>query len=298
MRRPIALVLAALALVACGDGDPSVTAAQADDPVVVTGVWPIAELIERIAAGRVVVVNMTPVDESPHDLELTARQRDEVGAADLAVVVGGGFQEDLERAAAAGGVSTLSLVDELDLPEEPAGGHIWLDPSLMGTIATNIGETLAEIDPEAASDHRRRAQDVVEEVVALDAQIRDGLSDCARDVIVTQHDSFGWFAARYGLQALALDAADPDDDPAPDPAMLAELEPLLEDGSVLTLFTEALVPPGFLEVIADERGLETALLNPYEGLTEDEDGRDIDYETVLLYDLDVLEDHLDCSSSP
>ena len=291
------LVALALALVACGSDDPSVTAAQADDPVVVTGVWPVAELIERIAGGRVVVINLTPVDESPHDLELTSRQRDEVGAADLAVVIGGGFQADLERAVDAGAVEVLSLVDELDLPDEPAGGHIWLDPTLMGTIATTIGEALAEIDPDGASDHRRRAEEVVEEVVALDAQIRDGLSDCARDVIVTQHDSFGWFAARYGLRALPLDAADPDDDPAPDPALLAAVEPLLEDGSVVTLFTETLVPPGFLEVIADERGLETQVLNPYEGLTENEDGGELDYESVLLYDLQVLEDHLDCSSS-
>jgi zinc transport system substrate-binding protein len=289
-------VLVALALVACGSDDPSVTAAQADDPVVVTGVWPIAELIERIAGGRVVVINLTPVDESPHDLELTSRQRDEVGAADLAVVIGGGFQADLERAVDAGAVEVLSLVDELDLPDEPVGGHIWLDPTLMGTIATTVGEALARIDPDGASDHRRRAEEVVEEVVALDAQIRDGLSDCARDVIVTQHDSFGWFAARYGLRALPLDAADPDDDPAPDPALLAAVKPLLEDGSVATLFTETLVPPGFLEVIADEHGLETEVLNPYEGLTEDEDGGELDYESVLLYDLQVLEDHLDCSS--
>lgn len=290
-------MLAALAVVpaACaGDDDPSVTAAQADDPHVVTGVWPIAELVERIGGGRIVVVNMTPVGESPHELELTPRQRDEVADADLAIVIGGGFQPDLERAAGAGGGDVLSIVDDLDLPDEPAGGHLWLDPTLMGSIATTIGDELADLDPDGADGHRERAEDVVEEVVALDAVIRTGLEDCERDVIVTQHDAFGWFAARYGLRAVPLDAAEPDDDPAPDPVLLAAAEPLLADGSVVTLFVETLQPPSWLEVIAEERGLETEVLNPYEGLTAAEDARDIDYGRVLLANLRALQEHLDC----
>jgi zinc transport system substrate-binding protein len=298
--RVLVLVAAAVALVAlaaCGEDDPSVTAAQAGDPVVVTGLWPLAELIDRVGGGRVVVVNMTPVGESPHDLALTARQRDEVQRADLAVVIGRGFQPELEDAAAGGGGEVLSLLDTLDLPDQPAGGHVWLDPTLMGTIATTIGEALAALDPDAADDHRERAQELVEQLVALDARIGAGLADCERDALVTQHDAFGWFAARYGLRTFALDAAQPDDDPAPEPAMVVAVEPLVRDGSVVTLFTETLLPPSWVEVLAEERGLETDVLNPYEGLTATESARDVDYERVQLSNLQTLREHLDCAAS-
>jgi len=299
VRRPLALVVALLlaALAACGQDDPSVTAAQADDPVVVTGLWPIAELVDRIGDGRIVVINMTPVGESPHELELTPRQRDEVRDADLAVVIGGGFQPAVEDVAGDSGGEVLSIVDELRLPDEPGGGHLWLDPTLLGTIATTIGDALAEIEPDGADGYRERAQAIVEDVVELDARIRQGLADCERDVLVTQHDAFGWFAARYGLRTYALDAAQPDADPAPDPALLAAVEPLLDDGTVLTLFVETLLPPAWLDVIAEERGLETDVLNPYEGLTAAESARDVDYEGVMLANLRALQEHLDCQTS-
>jgi len=291
----LAVAFGLLPIAACGVEDPSVTAEQRGKPVVVTGVWPLAELAERIGGDRIVVINLTPVGESPHELELTGRQREEVLDADLALVVGRGFQEDVERAAAARDGETLVVFDALDLPTRPEGGHVWLDPTLMGSIATAVGEALSAIDPEAASDHARRAEEVVEEVVALDAQLRTGLESCERDLIVSQHDAFGWFAARYGFETAAFDDADPDDDPAPDPELVDEIEPLLEDGSVVTLFTETLQPGSWLEVIAEEQGLDTAVLNPYEGRTTSEDARDVGYESVMLYDLRVLQDHLDCT---
>lgn len=272
------------------------TAAQRGKPVVVTGLWPLAELAERIGGDRVVVVNLTPVGESPHELELTDRQRDELLDAELALVIGGGFQEDVERAATARAGDTLVVVDALDLPARPEGGHVWLDPTLMGSMATAVGHALAEIDPDGGDDHRRRAEDVVEEVVALDARLRSGLASCERDVIVSQHDAFGWFAARYGFSTAAFDDVDPDADPAPDPDLLAEVEPLLADGSVVTLFTETLQPGSWVEVIAEERGLDTAVLNPYEGLTPSEDARGVGYESVMLSDMRVLQDHLDCAA--
>jgi zinc transport system substrate-binding protein len=86
----------------------------------------------------------------------------------------------------------------------------------------------------------------------------------------------------------------PDDEPEPDPTRLAAIEPLLDDGSVTTLFQETLTPGSWLDVIADERGLDTAVLNPFEGLTPSEQAKEATYRSVLLYDLHVLQDHLDC----
>jgi len=280
------LVVVALLAAGCGDDDPSVTSAQADDFVVVTALWPLAELAQEIGGDDVVVVNLTPVGESPHELDLTARQRDEVAAADLAIVVGGGFQRDVEGAAAAAG-EVLSIVDDLALE----AGHVWLDPTVMGSIATAIGEAL---DTEGAA---ARAEDLVEELVELDARIAEVLATCERDTIVTQHDAFGPFAARYGLTAVGLDAAMPDDDPAPDPALLDEVEGLIDDGAVTTLFTEPLQPPSWVEVLAEERGLDTVVLDPYEGLTIGDDARELHYEEAMLDNLRVLREALECSST-
>jgi len=300
-RRAVALVALALAASACGGDDPSVRAAQADKPVVITALHPLAEAVEQVAGDAVVVIDLVPVGESPHELELTARQRDEIAAADLAIVLGKGFQPEVEREAARRDGPTLDVLAALGLPDRPGGHpgpvepHVWLDPTIMGTIVTTIAEEVAALLPGDASAVDRRADRIVERYVELDAQLRQGLRSCAREVIASQHEAFGWFAARYGLTNVGFDAALPDDDPAPDPDMAADVAGLLEDGSVRTIFTDTLTPSGFLEQIADEERVEIAVLNPYEGLTPREVAVEATYRSVLLYDLAALQDALECS---
>ena len=49
-------------------------------------------------------------------------------------------------------------------------------------------------------------------------------------------------------------------------------------------------------VTAAQRGLDTAVLNPFEGQTLREAADEVTYRSVLLYDLRVLQDHLDCEA--
>lgn len=303
MRPPSLLVTVALVvgLASCGSGDPSVRAAQADKPIVVTALRPLAEVVEEIAGDAVVVIDLTPVGESPHELELTPRSRDEVRDADLAIVAGKGFQPDLERVAASRHGATLDVLAELALPDRPGGAegpvepHVWLDPTIMGSVITAIAASVAEMSPEHAEAVNDRAAEMVEDVVRLDSQLRQGLQDCERTVIASQHEAFTWLAARYGLTNVGFDAGLPDDDPEPDPEHAAAVLELVEDGSVRTLFTETLSPTSWLEVIADERGLEAIVLNPYEGLTPREAEDEATYRTVMLYNLEALQDALECS---
>lgn len=284
----------------CGTTDPSVRAEQRGKPVVITGLWPIAEAAQRIGGNAIVVVNLTPVGDSPHELKLTSRERSEVVHADLAIVMGKGFQPDLERVAAERTGPTLDVLASLGLPGRPDASagpvdpHVWLDPSIMGSISTLLGTAIAKIVPKSRRTVRGRAHRLVEEDVRLDAQLAQALKTCRLHTIASQHEAFDWFAARYGLANIGFDGTSPDADPAPDPVHLSKLTPKLDDGSMTTLFIETLAPTSWVEVIAEEHGLDTAVLNPYEGLTAEEEAARITYRSVLLYDLRVLQDQLDC----
>src|SRR5690349_2979511 len=118
MRLVLILGLVA-ALAGCGSDDPSVTAEQRDRPVVVTALGPVAELARTIGGDAVVVIDLTAVGRSPHELELTPRERREVDDAALAIVVGRGFQPELERLAGDRAGPTLDLLTKLRLPDSP-----------------------------------------------------------------------------------------------------------------------------------------------------------------------------------
>jgi zinc transport system substrate-binding protein len=164
----------------------------------------------------------------------------------------------------------------------------------MGSIVTTIANAVAKVAPDDAGAIGRRGQKMVEEDVRLDAQLTQGLESCEQRVIASQHQAWGWFAARYGFTNLGFDGIVPDDDPAPDPERLRAIEQAIDDGTVTTIFVGELSTTSYLEVIADEKGLDTDVLNPYEGLTLKEDTRDVTYRRMMLANLKSLQEQLDC----
>jgi zinc transport system substrate-binding protein len=80
-----------------------------------------------------------------------------------------------------------------------------------------------------------------------------------------------------------------------DPQRLAELSSLVESEGVTTIFTEELASPEVAETLAQEAGVETAVLNPLEGLTPEQLDAGEDYGSVMRENLDALRSGLGCT---
>ena len=78
---------------------------------VVAAFYPLAYAAEQVGGPGVKVANLTPAGSEPHDLELTPGQVKTVQGADLAILMGHGFQPQVERAAAGSNARVLSLLD-------------------------------------------------------------------------------------------------------------------------------------------------------------------------------------------
>lgn len=271
-----------LAVAGCGDsrGD--------DDGIdVVAGFYPLAEVATRVGGDRVSVTNLTPPGTEPHDLELSPDHLDEIDGAEVVVFVGGGFQPAVEDVADRADVAVDVLVD--DATADP---HVWLDPRRMVAIVEAVRDALVEVDPEGAEDHRAGADAFVAELEQLDQDLADGLAVCDRRTIVTAHDAFGRLAERYDLEHHAISGLAPESEP--DPARLSDLTDLVEREGVTTIFAETLVPEDVAETLAREAGVEVAVLDPIEGLSEDQLAAGERYGTVMRANLAVLREALGC----
>ncbi len=84
--------------------------------------------------------------------------------------------------------------------------HFWQDPRLVVHYVNQIANGLIETDPDNASTYRDNATDYIEELEALDAYIADTLASIPADhrVMVTFHDAFGYFGARYDMEVQAF----------------------------------------------------------------------------------------------
>jgi zinc transport system substrate-binding protein len=285
-----------LATAACGDNDDGPGAAD-DRLRVVASFYPLFEAVREVGGERVQVSNLTPAGAEPHDLELNPDQVEQIEKADVVVVLGEGFQPAVERAAHQREGTTVVVLDHLDLAgtarEERAGDpHVWLDPVMTSQIADVIGEELAQADPDGQAAYTAAATSYGERLVDLDRRYRDGLATCDRRVMVTAHAAFGWLAARYDLEQEAVAGVDPAGEPSP--TRLAELVHVVRDRGVTTVFTETLVSPEVAETLAREAGVDTAVLNPLEGLSRKQLDAGEDYVSVMDANLMVLRTALGC----
>jgi zinc transport system substrate-binding protein len=102
---------------------------------------------------------------------------------------------------------------------------------------------------------------------------------------------FGYLAERYGFEVVGISGLSPSQEPSPD--QLAEITELVRDRGVTTVYTETLVDPAVAETVADEAGVQTAVLDPIEGLTDESAGDD--YLEIMRANLETLEEGQSCS---
>jgi zinc transport system substrate-binding protein len=270
--------LAATSLAACGGDSASSEATR-----VVAGFYPLAFAAERIRGVDVEVTNLTPAGAEPHDLELAPREVEEVHDADLVLYVGQGFQPAVEEAAAEWDGEAVDVLDGLDLHD--GDPHVWLDPTLFAQVVDRIA---VELGDEGAVGARSLATRLDE----LDQAYQAGLADCERRELVTTHDAFGYLASRYGLEEIPITGLSPETEPSPQD--LEAVADLVRERGVTTVFTETLLSPEIGETVAREAGATTAVLDPLEGLTEDELDRGEDYFSVMEANLETLRQGLGC----
>lgn len=299
MRRVVAALVVIVTLGACG-GDSGNDEAADGRPQVVAAFYPLFEAAQRVGGDRVQVRNLTPAGSEPHDLELNSRQVDRIEDADVLVFLGRGFQPALEKAADRAKGAKVDLVGAVDsLLPAPVGDadleidpHVWLDPKLMKAMVARVATALSEADPTNAGTYEENAAAYSRELDDLDASFRQGLAQCDRRVMVTSHDAFGYLARAYDLTQDAIAGLEPESEPTPQ--RLAELTAKVRADGTKTIFYETLVSPKVAQTLAREAGVGTAVLDPLEGLSEDDAKAGKTYVSVMRENLAAIRQALGC----
>jgi zinc transport system substrate-binding protein len=259
-------------LTGCGGGNSG-------KRTVVAAFYPLAYAAEKIGGPTFDVANLTPPGAEPHDLELTPREVARIEKADIVLYLSHGFQPAVSKAVEQTRGTRLDVL--AGLPLHDSDPHVWLDPVLFARIGGRIGTAL-----------NRPPEKFVADLQQLDHDYRAGLRDCKRHEIVTSHAAFGYLAARYGLKQVAITGVTPETEPTPQ--QLAHVIQVVRRTQATTVFFETLVSPRLAETVAREVGARTAVLDPIEGLTPDEQRRGENYVTLMRRNLASLRRALAC----
>ena len=120
----------------------------------------------------------------------------------------------------------------------------------------------------------------------LDEEYRSTLAPLPNKNVVVAHQAFGYLCAEYGLNQMAIEGLSPAAEP--DPARMAEIIDFVKKNKVKVIFFEELVSPKVAQSVADATGASTEVLNPLEGLSDEELATGEEYFSVMRKNLKVL----------
>lgn len=142
---------------------------------------------------------------------------------------------------------------------EPAHGdpHFWLDPTKAIRYVQNIREGLSQADPDGREIYAANAAAYIAQLQDLDAWIAEQVAQLPSDrrLLVTNHESFGYFADRYGFKIIGTIIPAVSTNAAPSAWQIAQLVDTIRATGVKAIFLETGTNPQLAEQIAREAGV-------------------------------------------
>jgi zinc/manganese transport system substrate-binding protein len=188
----------------------SVAPVHAQAPLKVVASFSIlGDFVKNVGGDRVEVTTLVGPDGDVHVYTPAPADARKIADAKLLVVNGLGLEGWLPRLLqAAGGkasiVTATSGIAPLKLGSD-ADPHAWQSVANAEKYVANIRDALAAADPPDAQVFRRNAQAYLARLEALDGEVRQAVDQIppGRRKVISTHDAFGYFAARYGIEFIA-----------------------------------------------------------------------------------------------
>ena len=297
--RATGLALAALVVLPAGG---AASAPPAGLLAVVTTTTDLKALVEAIGGDRVRVECLAPPLQDPHAIEVKPGQLAQLKAAALLVRVGLDHEPWLPPALATlgpaapapGGSRDLDLSRSVALlqTETPrlradatphlhglGNPHYWLDPENARPMTAAIAAALGRLAPAARPDIERRRRHFLERLDAGLERWRTALAPHRGARLVTMHDTWTYFAARFALTIAAT--VEPTPGVPPSPATLGALAERMRAAGVRVLVAEPYADPSLVRAVAARSAARAVTLVPSVG------GEPGAGDYIALFDLDV-----------
>ncbi len=267
-----------------------------------TSFYPLYFFTTQIVGDKGDVKNITPVGGEPHDYEPTPQDIVTIQNGKLLILNGGGLEvwaDKIKDQLKDKNVQVLVVGEDLANQQVEEEGkniqdpHIWLSPPLAKKMAGKIAQAIENVDPANKDYYEQNKNKLESRLDRLDSEYKQGLSNCKNINIITSHAAFGYLASTYGLKQVPISGLSPDAEPSAQ--QLAEVTKFARENNVKYIFFETLVSPKLAKTIAKEIGAQTLVLNPIEGLTDDEIKAGKSYTTVMEDNLKNLQIALECN---
>ncbi len=270
------IICLALAATAC-TGSSNLPGAQSGPRVIVVETF-LADIVQNIAGERLVVETLMPIGVDPHSYQPSPQDVARILESDLVILNKTGLEAALDDVILnAGGDFTLvetaaglearhptdeetALSAHEDEHGEEIDPHFWLNPVYVITYVDNITAALVNIDPDGRNEYERNAEAYIEQLMELDRWISAEVEKIPhnRRLLVTNHESLGYFADRYGFKVVGAIIPSATTGASPTAQDLAALTRQIQETGAPAIFLETGANQRLAEQLALETGIKIA----------------------------------------
>jgi ABC-type Zn uptake system ZnuABC Zn-binding protein ZnuA len=269
--KQIALIVVVLALLtACQPAGQVAQSGGGKTPLkVIAAETFLADIAQNVAGDRIKIEALMPIGVDPHGFEPTPTDVAKITDSQVLIVNGAGFEVFLDELlknaggqrtvieAAAELASRQLRAGEIADPDHAGDPHFWLDPNNVIKYVENIRDGLSKADPEGVATYTANAAAYITKLQELDRWIADRVKEVpqANRLLVTNHESFGYFADRYGFKIIGTVMPSISTGSAPSAQQLAQLIDRIKTTGAKAIFLETGTNPQLAEQVARETGI-------------------------------------------
>jgi zinc/manganese transport system substrate-binding protein len=266
-RRAAALAAGALVVVLLGAGCGSSGSGSDGQLDVVATTTQIGDWVREVGGNAVSVDQVLEPNTDPHEYE--PRPSDVAAAASAKLVFANGDNLDgwidqiVEDSGSGASVVDLGAAVPDRLPGESSGAeaskfdpHWWHDPRNAEAAVREIERRLTAADPSQRTEFHRNAEAYLARLHRLDS----GTAACidtvprAQRKLVTDHDAFGYFAGRYGVDVVGAVIPSQTTQAQPSAKDVSALIGVIEREGVRAIFPESSLSANVADAIARQTG--------------------------------------------
>jgi len=242
---------------------------QEDKLNVVTSVAPITNIVQNIGGDKINLVGLVPEGVNSHTFELIPSDTIKINDADLVIIDGLNLEANIEKIAenvisknpsirllklGDNTISKKEWVFDFSFPKEKGdpNPHLWLNVEYAIKFANLTRDKLMEMDPTNSQYYIKNSNKYTKLLNQLDEGIKKSIETIPAEnrKLLTYHDSWAYFAPRYGMKVIgAIQASDFSD---PSPKDIAGLIDQVRSEKIPAIFASEVFPTNIVDQIAKE----------------------------------------------
>lgn len=245
----------------------------------------IGDMVGNVGGDLIELTTMLPIGADPHNFSPAPKDAAAVADAHVVFINGLNLETFLQKLIEnSGGKATVVAVSAnvaaREFAEEPAGGHaeeeahegeeaeehahegvdphIWVTPANAVIMVENIARALSQLDPAHADMYQTNAQNYQTQLAQLDQWVKQQIENVPAEnrKLVSDHDTFGYFADRYGLELIGAVIPNFSTNAEPSAQEVARLQQTIADYGVKAIFVGSTVNPVLAERMAEDTGVQ------------------------------------------